>query len=224
MFFSCSKSKVENELTESEMADGWQLLFDGKTLNGWHLYNNEKQPIAWVVKDGVLFCDPANVDAEHGDLLTDKAYTNFEFTFEWKLSDGGNSGIFINVQERDSIPTAWASGPEYQLLDKSHHDYEKTDKRSGCLYGFASQKNPVEPKENHDWNQSTIKQINGKVEFYLNGVLTAEQDFTTEEWTQKVAATGFKNFPEFGKYTSGHIALQDWNKGVSFRNIKIKEL
>lgn len=74
------------------------------------------------------------------------------------------------------------------------------------------------------WNQSVITQVNGKVKFYLNGVQTAEQDFTTDEWRQKVEATGFKRFPEFGKYTSGHIALQDWTKGVSFRNIKIKEL
>lgn len=220
---SCSKQE-DNTLTSKEKEEGWQLLFDGKTTDGWHLYHIGKKPSAWIVREGVLYCDPANTEAEHGDLLTDKEYTNYEFEFEWKLSDGGNSGVFINVQEKDSIPTAWASGPEYQLLDGSHHDYEKIDKRSGCLYGFASQKNAVEPKANHEWNQSLIKQVNGKIEFYLNGVLTAEQDLTTDEWKQKVQTTGFKHFPEFGKYTSGRIALQDWAKGVSFRNIKIKEL
>lgn len=225
-FFACSEKKAAvNELTASEKAEGWQLLFDGENTDQWHLYNNPKKPARWTVtNDGALYSDPSNIDAEPSDLLSNKVFTNFEFAFEWKLSDSGNSGIFLNVQERDTIPVAWATGPEYQLLDRMHHDYDKLDKRSGCLYGFGPQKNPVEPKAKGEWNQSRIKQVNGKVEFYLNGVLTAEQDFTTEEWKRKVAATGFKNFPEFGKNTSGHIALQDWAKGVWFRNLKIKEL
>lgn len=226
LLFSCGGNETApNELSATEKAEGWQLLFDGKSMKGWHVYNKPQQTGRWIVTaDGVLNCDPSNSNSDAADLVSDQSYSNFEFVFEWKQADTGNSGVFINVQERDSIPFAWATGPEYQLLDQSHPDYSKPDKRSGCLYGFSAQKNPADPKTNEEWNQSRIRQVNGKAEFYLNGILTAEQDFTTEEWKQKVAATGFKNFPEFGKYSSGHIALQDWARGISFRNLKIRAL
>lgn len=133
--------------------------------------------------------------------------------------------MFINVQEKSDLPTAWASGPEYQLLEKSHYDHNADPtKRAGCLYGFYPQKNTAPSKPAGQWNQSCIRQVNGKVEFYLNGVLTAEQDFNTAQWKKLVAESNFKTFPEFGKHSQGHIALQDWAKGISFRSIKIKQL
>lgn len=223
---SFQKAKEDaNKLTDKEKKDGWILLFDGKSTNGWHLYNKSVGPTAWIIKNSELICNPENKNEnERGDLLTDKEYENFEFKFEWKISEGGNSGIFINVLERKDIPTAWASGPEYQLLEKTHADYAKPKSRAGCLYGFATLKNPVEPKPFGQWNQSVIKQKNGKIEFYLNGVLTAKEDFKSQSWKDKVNETYFKTFAEFGKHTRGHIALQDWNKGISFRNIKIRTL
>lgn len=213
-----------NQLSEIEKKDGWVLLFDGKTTNGWHLYNNPGKMSAWKVSNGELFCDPTEYEKDRGDLLTDKEYENYDFQFEWKISEGGNSGIFFNVLERADIPTAWASGPEYQLLEKSHADQAKPKSRAGCLYGFSAQINPAEERPAGAWNQGRIKQINGKLEFYLNGALTAQQDLASDEWKAKVAASGFKVFPEFGKYTKGKIALQDWAKGITFRNIKIKTL
>lgn len=225
LLFGCAANEPQNLLTDAEKAAGWQLLFDGKSMNNWHLYNHSKKEGRWkVTADGTLNCDPSNSNSDPADLVSDKTYTNYEFIFEWKQADTGNSGIFINVQEHDTIPFAWATGPEYQLLDTAHPDYHKLDKRSGCLYGFGPQKNPVDPKGHGEWNQSRIKQVNGKVEFYLNGVLTVEQDFTTDEWRQKVATSGFAKFPEFGKNTSGHLALQDWARGISFRNLKIRDL
>lgn len=216
---------IPNRLTPKEKKEGWKLLFDGETTDGWHLYNQEKGPMAWNVMDGELYCNPDNTkENEHGDLLTDLEYENFEFKLDWKISVGGNSGIFFNVLERKDIPKAWLSGPEYQLLENTHADYAKPKSRAGCLYGFATLKNPVEPKPAGQWNQTIIKQKNGKIEFYLNGVLTATEDLTSEEWKTKIQESGFKKMPEFGKYTKGHISLQDWNKGISFRNIKIKVL
>jgi hypothetical protein len=214
-----------NTLTQKEKNAGWSLLFDGKSTNGWHLYNKKAGPTAWGIKNGELFCNPENKnEAERGDLLTDKEYENYELKFEWKISEGGNSGVFINVIEKKDVPTAWASGPEYQLLENTHADYAKPKSRAGCLYNFSAVKNPVEPKAAGQWNQSVIKQKNGKIEFYLNGVLTATEDFKSQGWKDKINETWFKSFPEFGKYTKGHIALQDWNKGISFRNIKIRQL
>ncbi|WP_316803689.1 DUF1080 domain-containing protein [Pedobacter nototheniae] len=221
---SClAQQKKENELSATEKKEGYKLLFDGNTLNGWHLYNQGKIVSGWVVKNGELRCTPGTT-AAHGDLVTDSKYENYELKFDWKISKEGNSGVFINVLERKDIPTAWASGPEYQLLERSNPDYKMEMKRPGCLYSFSKQLNPVELKPFGLWNHSVIKQQNGKVQFYLNGVLTAEQDFKTEAWKTAVANTSFKNFPEFGKYTSGQIALQDWNKGIAFKNIKLKSL
>jgi hypothetical protein len=128
------------------------------------------------------------------------------------------------VLERKDLPTGWTSGPEYQLLDKANPDFAKPQLRSGCLYSFAPQKNAVKSKPADSWNHSEIRQKNGKVKFYLNGVLTAEEDFSSKAWAEKVKNSHFKSFPEFGKHISGHIALQDWATGISFRNIKIKEL
>ncbi len=84
--------------------------------------------------------------------------------------------------------------------------------------------NSVDPKAAGEWNESMIKQVNGKIEFYLNGVLTAQEDLSASHWKDMVAASNFKSFPEFGKHTQGRIALQDWSKGIWFRNIKIKPL
>ncbi|UYQ94400.1 DUF1080 domain-containing protein [Chitinophaga horti] len=219
---SCDQQTGDNALSAKEKEDGWQLLFDGKTTNGWHLYNGTKQaPMVWIVEDGALVCSP-RPGVERGDLATDKSFENFELKFDWKMAADGNSGVFLNVLERADIPTAWASGPEYQLLGAAHHDYDKELKRAGCLYGFQPQLTPVDVVPPDQWNNGVIKQQNGKVEFYLNGKITAREDFTTQQWRDTVANTGFKGFPEFGKYTSGKIALQDWNKGVAFKNIKIK--
>lgn len=221
---SCSSPKLkDNELSSEEKAQGYELLFDGKTLNGWHVYNQGKITSSWVAQDGELKCLPGT-DARHGDLVTDQNFDNYEFQFDWKISKEGNSGVFINVLEREDIPTAWTSGPEYQLLDKEHQDYNKEMKRPGCLYNFSAQLNPAEVKPSNEWNHSVIRQQDGKVEFMLNGVVTAKENFNTPEWKTAVANSSFKHFSEFGKQIKGRIALQDWNKGVSFKNLKIRKL
>ncbi len=187
------------------------------------MYNSQEAFTVWKAKDGELFCDPADKTGP-GDLVSDKEYKDFDLKFDWKLPKGGNSGVFINVLERKDVPTGWASGPEYQLLDNANPDYAKPQYRSGCLFGMSSQKNPAKTKPTDTWNHSEIKQKNGKIQFYLNGILTTEEDFTSKAWAQKVANSHFHGFPEYGKHINGHITLQDWVTGVAFRNIKIKEL
>ncbi len=227
LFASCAflPKEPQNQLTPDEQKDGWVLLFDGKTTAGWHLYNKGKVPSAWVVKKGELLCNPKALKVERDDLLSDNDYENFHLKFDWKISTQGNSGVFINVLEREDIPKAWASGPEYQLLEKTHHDFENSPKkRSGCLYNFDVQLNEPIQYEAGQWNHAEIIQENGEAKFYLNGQLTAQKDFKSDFWKAQVAASGFSTFPEFGKHTKGKISLQDWSKGISFRNIKIKEL
>jgi hypothetical protein len=225
MFSSCSDEKEkDNQLTETEKKEGWVLLFDGNSTEGWHLYNKGKIASAWKAKNGELFCN-AEDSLLHGDLISDKAFENFDLRFDWKIPRLGNSGVFINVLERADIPYAWASAPEYQMLEKEHPDYGKNPvKQSGAIFGLASQINPVESKPTGEWNQSRIKQSNGKIEFYLNDVLTVQQDLSSQAWADTISKSGFKDLPEFGKHTKGHIGLQFWSRGISFRNVKIKEL
>ncbi|HEY4109027.1 DUF1080 domain-containing protein [Puia sp.] len=223
MIPSCTGGgKHDNELTAEEKKAGWVLLFDGSSMKGWHLYNNYKTS-TWSVKDGELICGP-DKRLEHGDLVTDKEYTNYDLRFDWKINKEGNSGVFIDVQERPDIPATYASGPEYQMLEVSHVDYADPLKRTGCLFNLTKQISPVSPTRAGEWNESRIRQQNGRVEFYVDGVLTTQVDLRSHEWIDSIGKSGFSKYPEFGRHVSGHIALQDWFKAVAFKNIRIREL
>ena len=223
---TAQENQVHNQLLDIEKQQGWQLLFDGKTLEGWHLYNTPDSTrfSAWEVRDGTLFCNATDESKVHGDLVTDAEYENYELVFDWQIAVRGNSGVFINVQESKDIPTAYQSGPEYQLLEPLHMDNSIPEKRPGCLYGFADQTVAVEAQPAGQWNTSRIVQQNGQIEFYLNGKLTAKEDFNAPDWKQQVAQTHFARYPQFGKATRGRIALQNWYFEVGFRNMKIREL
>ena len=224
LYLSCVAQKI-NTLTPKETKEGWKLLFDGKSTKGWHLYNEGEKKSAWSAQDGELLINLNKENAERGDLVTDNEYTNYDFTFEWKIAKGGNSGVFINVKEDTTILKAWASGPEYQLLDNaSSVKYPPKDSihQAGCLYAMAPIKNKVASKPYTQWNTSRILQKDGVITFWLNGVETAHETINSDRWATLVASTSLKKFPSFGKATSGRIGLQDWEKGIAFRNIKIK--
>ena len=224
---SAQEVSSQNSLTPAEIEAGWQLLFDGKTTSGWHLYNEGKIKSAWNVINGELICDPNTEKVERGDLVSDQIFTNYDFSFEWKISEAGNSGVFINVQEAAEFPTAWTTGPEYQLLDNANmsKEYLQDGKHfAGCVYSLSPLLNEVQPKPSGQWNQSRILQQNGVITFWLNGIETGHEDMKTERWKQLIAGSKLGNFPSFGKAIQGKIAFQDWSKGVALRNIKIKEI
>lgn len=225
---SCTSRHSEpNQLTAQEVNEGWVLLFDGKTTRGWHVYLEGDVPSVWSVSDGVLTCDPAAKNVAFGDLVTNQSYRDFDLVFEWKITRGGNSGVFFNVQEDTAYATAWTTGPEYQLLDNVHvTDHNKGDpkRQAGCFFGLTELKNNAQPRPFGEWNQSRIRQQNGIVTFWLNGVESASEDLNSERWKTLVAGSSLGKFPAFGKATSGKIALQNWAKGISFRSIKIRDL
>ncbi|MEO0901490.1 MAG: DUF1080 domain-containing protein [Bacteroidota bacterium] len=217
---------VHNQLLDIEKEQGWSLLFDGESLNGWHLFNkpDSTQYSAWQVKDGAIFCDATDENKVFGDLTTDKTYENYELVFDWQMDLRGNGGVFINVQESPKFSATYQTGPEYQLLEPAHSDTNTPLKRPGCLWGISPQLNPVQAKVVGQWNTSRIVQKNGVIEFYLNGKLTAREDLTSAEWRNKIASSRFKDAEDFGKATRGKIALQNWYFSSWFRNIKIREL
>src|ERR1700746_487768 len=109
--FGCSTdASHDNTLSDQEKKDGWILLFDGKTLDGWHLFNQGAIPSAWSVDSGRLVCNPHAKDVKHGDLVTDRVFQNFDLQFDWKISKAGNSGLFIDVQERPDLGTTFSTG------------------------------------------------------------------------------------------------------------------
>ncbi|MEX0288574.1 MAG: DUF1080 domain-containing protein [Flavobacteriaceae bacterium] len=220
------KNKVHNQLLDIEKEQGWSLLFDGKSLNGWHLFNKPDSTrfSAWEVKDGAIFCNATDESTVFGDLVTDKVFEDYELVFEWQMALRGNGGVFINVQETPEYTATYQTGPEYQLLEPSHSDMNTPLKRPGCLWGLSPQVNEVESKPTGQWNTARIVQQTGKIQFYLNGKLTAEEDLKSAAWTKKVADSGFKDAPGFGKATQGKIALQNWYFEAWFRNMKIREL
>ena len=223
---SAVKNQVHNQLLEVEQEQGWALLFDGKTLNGWHLYNKPDSTAfsAWEVKDGTLYCNATDENRVFGDLVTDRTYENYELVFEWQMALRGNGGVFINVQESPEFDATYRTGPEYQLLEPAHMDTKTPKKQAGSLWGVSPQKNPATPNPVGQWNTSRIVQQDGKIEFYLNGAMTAQEDVTSSAWLQKLNQSNFKDNPDFGRIAKGKIALQNWYFEAWFRNMKIREL
>jgi azurin len=222
----CSGDKEQNVLSDQEKKDGWTLLFDGKTMNGWHLFNRGSIPSAWSVDSGRLVCNPHAKDVKHGDLVTDKVFQDFDLQFDWKISKAGNSGVFINVLERPDLGTTFSTGEEYQLLDDRNVPPEylsNLSHKAAAIFGVIPNTTNTVPKSG-EWNHSRILQQNGAVTFWLNDVLTVQVDLKSDSWKSLVAASSLKKYPEFGLAVSGHLALQDWTNGVAFSNIKIREL
>jgi len=222
----CSGDKEQNVLSDQEKKDGWTLLFDGKTMNGWHLFNRGSIPSAWSVDSGRLICNPHAKDVKHGDLVTDKVFQDFDLQFDWKISKAGNSGLFINVLERPDLGTTFSTGEEYQLLDDKNVPSEYVSNlshKAAAIFGVVPNTSNTVPKSG-EWNHSRILQQNGAVTFWLNDVLTVQVDLKSDSWKSLVAASSLKKYPEFGVAASGHLALQDWTNGVAFRNIKLKDL
>jgi cytochrome c len=227
-----AKEAVQNVLTEAETKDGYQLLFDGKTMKGWR--NFKKQTIGkdWIV-DSANQAIALNVTkkpdggwqaADGGDIITDDSFENYEFQVEWKIDTCGNSGIIYNVIEHPTAEYVWHTGPEMQVLDnKCHPDAKIIKHRAGDLYDLiSSSSEPVKPAL--EWNQAKLVQNKGKIEHWLNGVKIVEYDMNKPEWKAMIAKSKFAKMPLFGKSMKGHLSLQDHGNKIWYRNIKIKLL
>ncbi|MBX2894107.1 MAG: DUF1080 domain-containing protein [Cyclobacteriaceae bacterium] len=221
---ACTTHAQHNSLSAKEKKDGWQLLFDGKTTKGWHNYKSDQVGTAWKISEEALFLDTSNKEEKGGDLVTDQQFENYELYLEWKIQPCGNSGVIFNVQESDEYRYVWVTGPEMQVLDNECHPDAKIIKhRAGDLYDLIScSKETVKPAG--EWNAVRLVSNKGKYEFWLNGVKTVEFTMHTPEWDAMVAGSKFKSMPGFGKFSKGHIALQDHGDKVWYRNIKIKPL
>lgn len=220
--FSCTEK--QNVLTEQEKQDGWNLLFDGQSLNGWKNYNSPGVA-GWIAKDGCLAASGTGADLA-GYIITEKKYDNFELAWDWKIADEGNSGMLYHVTESPKFETPYLTGPEYQLLDdvgfpSKVEDWQKTGADYAMHIADTTVKriNPV-----GQWNTSRIVFDNGHVEHWLNGAKIVEFEAWTPEWFALKNSGKWNMAPEYGLSETGHICLQDHGSKAWFRNMKIKEL
>lgn len=230
LFSSCGAQ--QNTLTEAEKADGWKLLFDGKTMNGWKDFNGDSLTSeCWEVVDGTIQADGKGDDA-HGYIVTDSTYENFELVWDWKISEGGNSGVLYHVVENPKFQVPYATGPEYQLIDnegfgKGDSTFTGLEEWQKCGVDYAMYlPDPAKLKINPvgQWNTSKIVFDNGRVEYWLNGEKTIEFEAWSDDWHDRKNSGKWQNYPEYGLAKKGVICLQDHGYHAWFRNIKIKEL
>ncbi len=235
---SCQKSETKQEtaaaeagpntLTEEEKAAGWELLFDGSTLDGWKRYNSDTIGPLWSVKDGSIVCDGSGLGEGSGkmggSLLTTKTFGNFELVTEWKISPGGNSGILYHIVEGPQYKHDYETGPEYQVMDDAgwKGDALAPAQKVGSNYDMFEAPATKKVKPIGEWNTSRIVYNNGHVEHYLNGEKTAEFDEGSEEFNQRYQKSKWVGYPDWNKSKVGAISLQDHGAPVYYRSIKVR--
>lgn len=196
----------------------WTVLFDGERVTGLRGYKEVGFPNSWEIEDGTLKTIPG-----YGvDLISVDIYNNFELELEWKVPEGGNSGIFyFATEEGDYI---WQSAPEMQVLDdKKHSDGKNTLTSAGALYAMIA---PTKSVVNSvgEFNQVRIKVKDNRVEHWLNGTKVVEYEYQSDAMWDLVAKSKFNTMPLFAKASEGHIGIQGDHGEIWYRNIRIRKL
>jgi hypothetical protein len=230
-------SVAPNTLSAAERSNGWMLLFDGKTFDGWRGLGYDSVPTAhWKIENGAIrkIADgqvprlPDGQPAAGGDLMTKETFRDFELTWEWKISRGGNSGVKYNVSEEISMagaPNHAALGFEYQMLDDSlHEDNKVPSHRAGALYDLIAPNARKTLRPVGEWNSSRLVFRGNHGEHWLNGSQIVEFDLGTPLMDSLLARSKYRDIKGFGTRRAGHIVLQDHVDEVYFRNIRLRRL
>ena len=213
-------SPLRAELTDAEKAAGWKLLFNGKDLTGWRMFNKQTPPgSGWQVIDGIL-TKPAK--APGGNIVTTESFTDYELVWEWKIAAKGNNGLKYLIDEK----RGGAPGPEYQMLDDSGHPDAKVGpkRQTAALYDILPPAADKKLKAPGEWNESKILVKGNQVEHWLNGAKVLSYELGSEELKAAIAKSKFKSAAGFGEKVTGPIMITDHSDEVSFRTIKIHPL
>lgn len=230
---SCSGEKAtETETEEVTVAEvpeeEWIDLFANKDFSNWHKYGGGEVGKAWKIENGEAYLDAKNKDGwqtgDGGDIVTNEEYENFHLKYDWKIAQGGNSGVIFYSHEAPEYQHSWSTGMEMQVLDNGGHpDAKIISHRAGDLYDLiVSSEETVKPFD--EWNSAEIISNNGQLELILNGTTVVSTTLWTPEWEALIADSKFKDMPNFGTFKKGRIALQDHGNLVYFKNVMIKKL
>ena len=217
-FFSGGVQAQENQLSAQEKSDGWKVLFDGKTTQGWRSFGKTGFPEkGWLVKEGTLELEAGS---KAGDIITEDSYSDFDLVWDWKIQAGGNNGLkyFILEERKEAV------GHEYQMIDDVQgRDYGP--KHSTASFYDVLPPDPKKPlKAPGEWNRSRVLVQGSHVEHWLNGKKVLEYELGSPEVLAAVQQSKFKKVAGFGTKVKGHILLTYHNDPVSYRNIKIRDL
>ena len=197
----------------------WDSLIGDNPSSKWRGYRHSDLPSGWKMVDGAL-----TRVAQGGDIITRETYESFELTLDWKISPGGNSGIFFHVVEDSTLNAVYLTGPEMQVLDNAGHADGRTPSTSaGSNFALHAPTRDV-TKPVGEWNQARLLVNGSHVEHWLNGEKIVEYELWSDDWKQRVQASKFKAWPRYGMERRGHIALQDHGDWVAFRNIRIRRI
>ncbi len=197
----------------------WQPLSSDNPGTAWRGFRQAELPAGWQMVDGAL----TRVGAG-GDIVTREQYEDFELSLEWKISPGGNSGVFFHVVEDSTLSAVYLTGPEMQVLDNGGHADGKTPSTSaGSNFALHAPTRDV-TKPVGEWNEARLLVKGSHVEHWLNGEKIVEYELWSDDWKQRVEASKFKQMPRYGSARRGHIALQDHGDWVAFRNIRIRRV
>lgn len=213
-----------NQLSPSEAASGWRMLFDGTNMDQWRNYQSDEVSDGWKLVDGQM----VRQENGAGDLITRDQFDHFELSLEYNISKAGNSGLMFRVTEEEKKP--WMTGPEIQIQDDlAGHDPQK----SGWLYQlyepqakrWGLRRPPADAtRPPGQWNQLYLRVSPTGCQVCVNGTGYYRFELGSDDWSQRVAKSKFASLAGFGKAAKGHLCLQDHGDWVAFRNIKIREL
>lgn len=213
-----------NKLSKKEKKQGWMLLSDGKSFDNWHGYNMDGVPDCWIIEEGAFKVLTEGGEESNLGLVSDKVYKDFALALEFKVEKAANSGIIFQVAEDPKYTYSYETGPEYQVIDHENWPDTLSDNQiCGANYGmYAPKARPFKPAG--EWNQAFLMVKENKVTQILNGEVVVEYEKYSEEWTKLRNSGKWSDFPDYGKFDEGHIALQNHSTTVWYRNIKLKEL
>ena len=209
---------ADNQLTKQEKQQGWSLLFNGKDFSGWRNFKKDSVDPKWKIDNGAMMLSEGGA----GDLISENSYKNFVMQIDWKISEGGNSGIFVLADEKGQF--IFSHAPEIQILDNEKaHDNKIDSHLAGSLYDMIAVHNSAF-KPAGEWNHVVISLQDNLLQVTQNDVITTNIVIGSSTWNNLVKSSKFNGWDGFAKNQTGHIGLQDHGDVVWFKNIKIKEL
>lgn len=209
------------DVPKHDSTEQWVSLMNA---SDWRGYNQDSLPSNWSIEGDTIECYGKAGDVG-GDIISKEQYGNFELSLEWKISKGGNSGIFYHVLEDTIYHSPYETGPEYQLLDDEGFEEPLEEwQKAGANYAMHIPNGKKTLKPVGEWNTSKITVDNGVVTHWLNGEKIIEFDKNSEDWKMKRQSGKWNDYPDYGKSNEGYLALQDHGAGVWFRKVRVKRL